>query len=128
MDATRPRGRRKLNKSQIIDILERNVALYKEEENFVHYLVELTVYLMEYEYDWAESAQPKGNTTSDSNNLSPISSNTLPPAEAPRGNNIQKGPARIQIEARALSRHLCPYCGTNVGELLICPACRNVTR
>src|SRR4051812_14636442 len=53
---TKPKPRRKMTRSQIIDILERNVSLYREEESFVHYLVELAVYLMEYEYDWSESS------------------------------------------------------------------------
>ena len=47
--------RRKLNKSQVLEILERNAALYRDDEAFLEYLVNLTLYLIEYEYNWAES-------------------------------------------------------------------------
>jgi hypothetical protein len=46
---------RRLNRAQIQEILERNISLYREEEHFATYLIELALYLMEYEYDWAES-------------------------------------------------------------------------
>ena len=45
-----PKGRRRLSRTQIIEILERNAELYKD-ENFIPYVVELAIYLVEYEYD-----------------------------------------------------------------------------
>jgi len=116
---TKAKARRKLSRTQVIDILERNVELYKDEDLFVRYLVELAVYLMEYEYNWEDAAVETPN---------------LP--ERPNGHRpqIEKRDNKIifsmltPTSQRSQSRHFCPFCGTEVGELLICPSCRNLTR
>jgi hypothetical protein len=113
------KARRKLNRGQIIDILERNVELYKEEDLFVHYLVELAIYLMEYEYNWDGSD---------------VEMPSLP--ERPEGPRPQIAKKENKVIVSMLTptsqrsnlRHFCPFCGTEVGELLICPSCRNLTR
>lgn len=116
-DSVRPRGRRKLNRTQIVDILERNVALYKEETNFVNYLVDLALYLMEYEYDWSETVKPPQNTTTPNDTPVPLD-----------GMGSRRLNSRVTLESRALNHHLCPHCGAEVGDLLLCPACHNITR
>lgn len=124
-EGLRPRTRRKLNKAQIIEILERNVALYKDEENFVRYLVDLAIYLMEYEYDGSDSA----NNTTASMITGSTTGHDLPPAPAPAGAGLN-GKINSRVTNQALLKNLqpCPYCGTIVGDLVICPSCRNVTR
>ena len=113
--------RRKLSKAEIVDILERNVSLYREEESFAHYLIELAVYLLEYEYDWAES----GATTP---NLRPR------PEEVPRQNHINERNganivSAIQPSARVDNRTQCPFCGTPVESgKLVCPSCKNMAK
>lgn len=119
--------RRKLSRTQIIDILERNVSLYKDEQSFVHYLVELAVYLLEFEYDWAEGgAEPP-----------PVVKRLIekePAGEAPANgasnNGVTKAvSARLTQASAPLKEHKsCPFCGTYVGELLVCPTCRSLTR
>jgi hypothetical protein len=112
--------RRKLNRSQIIDILERNVALYREEPQFVHYLVELAVYLMEYEYDWttSDALAPRGNVNGTDGNITP--------GEERR--ETRKIYSTTNSAVLHQDQKICPYCGANVGDLLICPSCRNLTR
>lgn len=148
MNAKNSKIRRKLNKSQIVDILERNVALYKDEENFVHYLVDLAVYLLEFEYDWADSdlAASSSRAPIESRPLATIQS--IPGAggaagtHGPNGVNIPisangaadtkkvYSQAKAQPQAQALNakRQSCPYCGTVIGDVLVCPSCRNLTR
>lgn len=46
---------RKLSRWEIQEILERNAELWKGDESFVTYMVELAMYLLEYEYDWSQS-------------------------------------------------------------------------
>lgn len=129
------------------------MQLYKEEDNFVHYLVDLAVYLLECEYDWAESGgAPKGNTTDGNTTPAPGDSARSTAAGVIDGGGLggaigsggMSGPggisgsgvtgggrkmtSRMTFESYAMSRRLCPYCGSIVGDLVICPACRNVTR
>lgn len=47
---------RKLSRAEIREVLERNAELYRDDENLVPYIVELAMYMLEYEYDWSESA------------------------------------------------------------------------
>lgn len=46
-------GKETFNKDEIIEILKRNVALYKDEKDFVDYIVELAIYLMDRNYEAA---------------------------------------------------------------------------
>lgn len=102
------------------EILERNVQLYKGEESFVHYLIDLALYLVEYEYDWSQSGteQPRnttGGATTTQNKTNP-----------------DKNPLVVSIQSNSGSlkplKRLCPYCGVMVGDVLECPACHNLTR
>lgn len=115
--------RRKLSMHQIVEILERNVSLYKEEEHFVHYLVELALYLLEFEYDWSESGVPPENLC-----VNPDS--PLPIRHQANEDEISKViQSKISPGVTNKSQQkACPYCGENVGEMLVCPACRNLTR
>lgn len=118
---TQNKSRRKLTKAEIIDILERNVSLYREEESFAHYLIELAVYLLEYEYDWAESGAAPPN-------LRPR------PEDAPRQTHVNERNganivSAIQPSARVETRPECPFCGTRVEPgKLVCPSCKNMAR
>lgn len=118
----KPKPRRKMTRSQIIDILERNVSLYREEDSFVHYLVELAIYLMEYEYDWTESsANPPDLSERPEREIRKIT--IQPPAETGKRVFFSQSPQSVPP-----SKSLCPFCGSEVGNLLICPSCRNLTR
>jgi hypothetical protein len=111
-----------MTRSQIIDILERNVSLYREEDSFVHYLVELAIYLMEYEYDWSESsATPPDLNPRPEREIRQIANK--PPVEIGKRTYSSLSP-----NSGLPTKNLCPFCGSEVGNLLICPSCRNLTR
>jgi hypothetical protein len=116
----------KLNRDQVIDILERNVSLYKDDPSFVHYLAELAIYLMEYEYDWSEvGPHPSNQKTPSLGETSPT------PPESHNAQGAEKGKivfSQLNPNRVFLNRKSCPYCGSDVGEALICPVCRNLTR
>ncbi len=116
----KPRARRKMSREQICEILERNVQLYKGEDSFVNYLVDLALYLVEYEYDWSQSELDKPREAAQANS-------------APEQAELPPRPRVVSIHSnnngglRPLKRN-CPYCGNIVGEALVCPSCRNLTR
>lgn len=122
MGELKPRARRKLNRAQVAEILERNVQLYKGEDTFVHYLIDLALYLLEYEYDWSQSAleQPR-NTTGGSTTTT--NHDKTPSEKSPRVVSIQSNAGSLKPLKRT-----CPYCGVMVGDVLECPSCHNLTR
>ncbi len=121
MGELKPRARRKLNRAQVAEILERNVQLYKGEESFVHYLIDLALYLLEYEYDWSQSGleQPRNTTGAGTTTH-----------DKPNTNNTNPRVVSIQSNAGSLKplKRVCPYCGVMVGDMLECPSCHNLTR
>lgn len=135
------RVRRKLSRSQIVEILERNVTLYKNNDDFVHYLVELGLYLLEYEYDWSERAgsQPpphirkrgegeaEAAAVQDEEPLKPAGE-AKPVAENKSVEGKLISPA-IHVSSPHVSvKRKCPFCGTEVGDALVCHKCKNLTR
>lgn len=48
-------GGGKLSRENIKEILEANAELYKEDQKLVGYIVDLALYLLEFEYDWKDS-------------------------------------------------------------------------
>ncbi|HOE96572.1 MAG TPA: hypothetical protein PLS90_12175 [Candidatus Sumerlaeota bacterium] len=113
-------GRAKLSRAELLEVLERNVQLYREEEAFVPYLVELAVYLLEYEYDWSQSGGHPANRD-------------MKPVDPPSFSRIQRqgdsfGMALSLQTNRRNRRRRCPHCGVEVGDEIVCPSCRNMTR
>lgn len=52
----KPVPKRKLSRAEIQEIMERNIELYRNQQNLAEYVTELAMHLMEYEYDWEQSA------------------------------------------------------------------------
>lgn len=123
--AAQIKPRRKLNKAQVLEILERNMSLYRHEDNFHHYLIDLAVYLLEYEYDWSDSGEPPPNLKPRPEDA-PLRSAAPPPATS----NGKRVSVPLQPGAAQRSRitRECPFCGGEVGESGICTKCRNVAR
>lgn len=120
----RPKARRKLSRSQVQEILERNSKLYKDEDSFVTYLVDLAIYLLEYEYNWEESyAQPPDHVAE---------LPAQPPKRVADKFTREDGTEIIRLISRPVERRRdprpCPSCGTMVKDDPICPHCRNVVQ
>lgn len=122
---------RKLSRAQVQEILERNCRLYKDENTFVPYLVELAMYLLEYEYDWADSgaAPPKfaESRVQDLKKPLPAAGAPAPSISDPLKRNMRQ---ISTIKPRSLTPRgrVCPHCGQAVGDELLCPHCQNMTR
>jgi hypothetical protein len=117
--------------------------------------VELALYLLEYEYDWAESgveppgvAQPpppngrlpaaRVNTPAPAASRTPVPSHPhrtpvtpIAPATPPPTDTRRIVSAKLQQpndEAHRAVSAACPYCGTDIGDAPLCPTCRNLVR
>lgn len=131
----RPKTERRLNRSQVHEILERNIALYKDEESFVTYLVDLAVYLLEFEYDWTTSeAKPPPKMIGLSDIEAPKLPDPAPKAPLKKEDRNKVDGAKIytiitnSIGSKQKTEHFCPTCSTPVGDESVCPKCRNLIR
>ena len=51
------RTKQKFSRDEIIEILKRNMPIYREDEKFVQYIVDLATYLVEYRVNQIEEAE-----------------------------------------------------------------------
>ena len=104
-------AKKKLSKDEIIDILKRNVDLYKNEPDFVNYIVDLAMYLLEnrYEKELPEIGEPD---TED------------------KASQHVKTPIEIYKVFRSYSKldpsKHCRLCGAPTGGKMKCPVCANM--
>lgn len=133
-----------MSKAQIIEILERNLQLFRDDDNFVAYFLDLTIYLLQYEYDWKDVAlgepplpSPNGTSPSPAAEPAPARPAQTPP-KAVKSHRISSEALEEALNSfnkthRASAPKLhqdrnCPFCGSQVGEALVCPTCKHLTR
>lgn len=112
-------GKQKFTKEEIIDILKRNVSLFKDEEEFVQYIVDLAMYLVEHKMQATEALERQ--QTSDE------------PVEK-RKESYRRTRSRDEETYNALRRHStrsdtkghCRMCGAPMGKHITCPNCGNI--
>ncbi len=109
----RPKARRRLSRAKIQDILRRNLQLYKDEESLIPYLVDLAIYLLEYEYDWEESDVEK-----------PAQLAEKPPEPKTRqGTMKSEHESSISYAFEEPPEKRCQLCGASIGNNFRCPRC-----
>ncbi len=108
MAVTQPK--KTLSKDEIIDILRRNARLFKDEPDFVNYIVDLAMYLLEEMLDLkAENRTPATRFKATSKDIK----------------DIHKVFDRFTT-AQASPR-MCPICGSPVEGKRKCPNCDSMT-
>lgn len=123
------RGKQKFTKEEIIDILKRNVSLFRDEDEFVQYIVDLAMYLVEHRLYNASDA---GEKTPEA----PAPSAAPPPAHGieKRGERFTRTRERDKELYRVLKKHStrsdaevsCRMCGAPTGGRAVCPVCGNM--
>ncbi len=104
-------AKKKLSKDEIIDIMKRNVDLYKNEPDFVNYIVDLAMYLLENRY--AKEMPDVGEVDTED-----------------KAGQRPKTPLEIYKVFRSYSsvdpsKH-CRLCGAPTGGKMKCPVCGNM--
>ena len=113
------KGKQKFSKEEIIDILKRNAALFKDEEEFVQYVVDLATYLIEHRLQ--TSATTPDPTASESG---------IEPRK-----ELWRTRERDQELYGVLKKHAafgqrpanCRMCGAPTRGLVTCPNCGNMS-
>ncbi len=112
----RTKRNKKLSRAEIVETLEQNSQLYREEEAFVSYLAELTLYLLQYRYDGADEGElPDGKDDKPE-----------PATEARSHGSILS--SDLNYSNASANQRSCPFCGRQVGESRLCHACGHMTR
>ena len=99
--------REEMDREEIIDILKRNVALYKNDPDFANYFLDLALYLLEYHY------------------LEHIISDKRKKAKSSK--KISSKVYRISKKFDENTEKYCRVCGAPTGGMMKCPNCRNIT-
>ena len=118
MSAADGPSHRGLSKQEIVEILKRNFELYRNEPNFIEYLIQLAFYFIQFQYD---------PTLPDAPTRSPSDVDAAPPALAP---STEPGGAEIGIVTSLQARFateakgaVCPFCGKHIRRGDPCPNC-----
>jgi hypothetical protein len=96
----------RLTRDEIVDILKRNVEIYRNEPQFLGYIVDLALYLVEYKFDRETPAKEEVEEPS--------------PYTRPTVYKVFSHYSAIKKE-----KH-CHLCGAPMGEDRKCPVCGNV--
>ncbi len=118
------KGKQKFAKEEIIDILKRNVNLFRDEEEFVQYIVDLAMYLVEHRLQTQTEA---GERT-----YSPFAT---PVGIEKRQEQFKRTRGRDEELLQVLKKHStrhdavlhCRMCGSQVIGRATCPNCGNMT-
>ncbi len=110
--AAQPKPKGKLSKSEIIEILESNAQIYKDEPNFVKYLVELAIYLIQHQYD------PDIETRADTEAHDEI------PSEFQQSGHIYALHSGFRVRRKTAT---CRFCGGETKGEKRCPTCGLLT-
>jgi len=109
-------ARKTFNKDEIIDILKKNVALFKSEPEFVNYIVDLAMYLIECHYNKEVDLMSEDTDEENKVKTVPLTSNT-----ASQIYKVFRSYAPTDTE-----KH-CHLCGAPTYGKRKCPNCGNMT-
>ena len=127
------RGKQKFTKGEIIDILKRNVSLFRDEDEFVQYIVDLAMYLVEHRLYNTSEAGEGGNEEKNAPEV--ISPTRTPEGIEKRSDRFTRTRERDKELYRVLKKHStrsdartnCRMCGAPTGGAAICPNCGNMS-
>ena len=116
------KGKQKFEKDEIIDILKRNVTLFKDEEDFVQYIVDLALYLVEHRIMATSEYEER------------LAKPTTDPSILKRQEEYRRSKAKDMELYNALKKHsshatqdvesaTCRMCGAPTGGRAVCPVC-----
>ena len=115
-------GKQKFSKEEIIDILKRNISLYRDEEEFVQYIVDLAMYLVEHRnYNGNEkSADPRAMKADETG---PVKRRRdgLQKTNSDVVNTLKKHATRSDVRPQN-----CRMCGAPTHGKVMCPNCGNM--
>lgn len=119
--STSGRARQKFTRDEIIEILKRNMPVYRDDETFVQYIVDLATYLVEYRINLNEEMQRIQAASTESQDS--------------RRRSLSKTYKRDVELLGVLSKHAskpdekstCRMCGAPTGGRLVCFHCGSMT-
>lgn len=115
-----PRGKQKYTRDELIDIMKRNAHLFKDDEVFTQYVIDLATFLVEYRLHVArEQSAPAAD----------------PYNPSPKRTWLSRTRERDQDLERVLKKHAtqrdpdanCKMCGSPTSGRITCPNCGNMT-
>ncbi|AXA35846.1 MAG: hypothetical protein KatS3mg130_0598 [Candidatus Sumerlaea sp.] len=125
---TYKKGKQQFTKEEIIEILKRNVNLFKDEEEFVDYIVELALYLVEHRMQTqTDSAEGKGEHAHRASESGPIEKRIEPFRRSGISDIELHDLLRQHTREPEIERVMCRVCGAFVPKSAkTCPMCASL--
>lgn len=98
-------AKKKLSRDEIVEILKRNADLYRSEPDFINYIVDLTIFMIEHQFE--------GNAPTKTAAQSGEILTTYSPLEM----------YRIYRQTDTTTGHYCRMCGEKLGSEQKCMVC-----
>ena len=117
------RSKQKFSKDEIIDILKRNVKLFRDEEEFVQYIVDLALYLVQHRIVPGAEELPQLEQPENPNIERRTESYRRTHEHSEEAYEVLK---KHSGKAVPLSARYCRMCGAPTGGKAICPSCGNM--
>jgi len=125
---TYKKGKQQFTKEEIIEILKRNVNLFKDEEEFVDYIVELALYLVEHRMQsQTEGGEAKSDRSPKSPESGPIEKRIEPFQRSGISDIELHDLLRQHMREPEMERVMCRVCGAFVPKSAkTCPMCASL--
>jgi hypothetical protein len=133
-------SKQKFSKDEIIDILKRNVSLFKDEEEFVQYIVDLALFLVENrllggtELPAGEKGSSKRRAEKTKGGEDYFPPGPIEGLVGPRRKDLRRTRTRDEELYGVLKKHatkaespICRMCGAETNGRAVCPMCGNMT-
>jgi hypothetical protein len=112
------KGKQKYSRDELIEVLKRNVNVFKDDDVFTQYIIDLAAFLVEYRNRFGPTKTPAPDMESNRQNRQWLS-------------RVKEGDLELE---RVLRQHAsvagvnatCKMCGAPTAGLMTCPHCRNM--
>lgn len=123
------KGQQRFSKEEIVEILRRNVNLFRDEEEFVEYIVDLAIYLVEHKLrsETESDATPSGAAAAAAEEI--IVKRTEQFLKG-RRRDVERfeimSPPSSPPASDETSVPVCRICGSETGGRKMCPNCGSI--
>ena len=109
------RGKQKYSRDEVIEILKRNTSVFKDDEVFTQYIIDLAAFLIEYRLLMERTKKPVPPTESGEYKRKWLSRTSDRDKEL--SDALKKHTSPIDVRAA------CKMCGGPTGGNILCPTC-----
>src|SRR4051812_10764840 len=113
------KGKQKFSREEMLDILKRNVNVFKDDEIFTQYVIDLAAFLVEYRNHFARARMPQAPTT-ETGEMKRVWLSRTQERDQELEQVLRKHASMVGPDAN------CKMCGAPTGGHITCSHCGNM--